>query len=152
MGKISAGILLYKIDKGQLLFLLVHPGVPFFKNKDDGWWTIPKGEQQENEEPLETALREFEEETGYKPLAPYIPLKTITQKGGKKVHCWAAAGEFQPAPMVANTFAMEWPPHSGEQQNFPEVDQAAWFTLEKAKQKINGRQVPLLEELKLKLE
>jgi len=149
MGKISAGILLYKLENNQLLFFLVHPGGPFFRRKDEGWWTIPKGEPQENEEPFENALREFEEETGYRPSGDFIKLMPVTQKGGKKVECWAVKGDLDPETIVCNTFEMEWPPRSGKFQHFPEIDKAAWFDLEQAQVKINERQFALLEELSL---
>ena len=148
MGKISAGILLYKFENKKPLFFLVHPGGPFFKNKDDGWWTIPKGEPNENEESLNTALREFEEETGYRPSGECITLNPVIQKGGKKVQCWAVEGSLDAEKISGNTFDLEWPPKSGKIQSFPEVDRAAWFNFEQAKVKINERQVALLEELK----
>jgi predicted NUDIX family NTP pyrophosphohydrolase len=147
MGKISAGILLYKFENKQLWFFLVHPGGPFFIRKDEGWWTIPKGEPEENEDPLANALREFEEETGYLPSGEFIKLSPVTQKGGKKVQCWAIQGDLDPEKVVCNTFEMEWPPKSGKMKSFPEIDKAAWFDLEQAKVKINLRQVALLEEL-----
>ncbi|MEJ5961876.1 NUDIX domain-containing protein [Pedobacter immunditicola] len=149
MGKISAGILLYKLEKSQLLFFLVHPGGPFFRRKDEGWWTIPKGEPLENEEPLDNALREFEEETGYRLAGDFIKLKPVTQKGGKKVECWAVKGNLDPETIVCNTFEMEWPPRSGKLQSFPEIDKAAWFDFKHAQVKINERQLAFLEELSL---
>src|SRR5262252_4951751 len=119
MSKISAGLLLYRSRNGVLEFLLVHPGGPFWKNKDDGAWTIPKGEIAEGEEPLKTAIREFEEELGFKPTEPFIELTPIKQKGGKLVHAWAFEGDCDPAQIKSNTFSMEWPPRSGRQCEFP---------------------------------
>jgi len=147
MRKVSAGILLYKLENDHLLFFLVHPGGPFFRHKDKGWWTIPKGEPQEDEDPFNTALREFVEETGYRPGGDFIKLNPITQKAGKRVMCWAVKGDLVPEGIVSNTFEMEWPPRSGKLQSFPEIDKAAWFDLAEAKVKINERQVALLEEL-----
>ncbi|PTS99332.1 NUDIX hydrolase [Pedobacter sp. HMWF019] len=147
MGKISAGILLYKKKLDQLQVLLVHPGGPFFKNKDAGWWTIPKGESENDEELLKTALREFQEETGYVPSGNFRPLNPIIQKGGKTVYGWAIAGELEVANIVCNTFDLEWPPKSGKIQQFPEIDQARWFDLAEARLKINERQIAFLDEL-----
>ena len=148
MGKISAGILLYKFENKKPLFFLVHPGGPFFKNKDDGSWSIPKGEPNENEAPLNTALREFEEETDYRPSGNFVALNPVIQKGGKKVQCWAAQGDLAAEKILCNTFDLEWPPKSGKIESFPEVDRAGWFSFEQAKVKINERQVALLEELR----
>src|SRR6266481_5537086 len=146
MPKISAGLLLYRIHNGALEFLLVHPGGPFWKNKDAGAWTIPKGEIADNEEPLTAAMREFEEELGIKPSGPFTELTPIKQKGGKMVHAWAVAGDCDPPQIKSNTFSMEWPPKSGKQAEFPEVDRAEFFKLEDAKAKINPAQISLLEE------
>jgi len=147
MPKVSAGLLLYRIRDGALEFLLVHPGGPFWKNKDDGAWTIPKGEIADNEEPLAAAIREFEEELGFKPSGQFIELTPIKQKAGKLVHAWAVEGDCDPSQIKSNTFSMEWPPRSGKQEEFPEVDRAEFFKLEAAKTKINPGQIPLLEEL-----
>src|SRR5204863_5570752 len=119
----SAGLLLYRRRKGELEFLLVHPGGPFWKGKDAGAWSIPKGEIQPGEEPLAAAQREFEEELGIKPQGPFIPLIAVKQKGGKTVHAWAFENDCDPAMCKSNTFEMEWPPRSGRRQQFPEVDQ-----------------------------
>jgi predicted NUDIX family NTP pyrophosphohydrolase len=151
MPKISAGLLLYRTRNSALEFLLVHPGGPFWKNKDAGVWTIPKGEIAKGEEPLKTAIREFEEELGFKPTEPFIELTPIKQKGGKVVHAWAFEGECDPTQIKSNTFSTEWPPRSGRQCEFPEVDRAEFFNLEDAKTKINSAQIPLLEQLKLRL-
>lgn len=148
MPKISAGLLMYRRRDGQPEFFLVHPGGPFWKNKDAGAWTIPKGELCETEDELACAQREFEEETGIKPQAPFIKLTPIKQKGGKIVHAWAFEGDADPAQIKSNTFELEWPPRSGKFLTFPEVDKAAFFHLAEAKVKINPAQTALLEELR----
>lgn len=149
--KQSAGILLYRNTGSETEFFLVHPGGPYFAKKNEGWWTIPKGELQPLEEPLDCAVREFKEETGYLPQGPFIALKPIIQKGGKKVVCWAAAGNLDPDTITSNTFEIEWPPRSGKMKEFPEIDKARWFAFEEAILFINERQVSLLEELKERL-
>lgn len=128
--------------------MLVHPGGPFWKNKDAGAWTIPKGEFTGDEEPLDAALRELQEETGL-PVkkGACIPLAPITQKGGKLIMAWAMKGDLDANAISSNTFELEWPPRSGKKQMFPEVDKAAWFTLPEAREKINPAQVALLDEL-----
>ena len=151
MAKTSAGLLLYRFHNGMLQFLLVHPGGPFWKNKDDGAWTIPKGELTEGEEPMAAAIREFEEELGFKPTGPFIELTPIKQKAGKVVCAWGFEGDCEPNQIKSNTFTMEWPPRSGKQAEFPEVDRAEFFHLEAAKAKINPAQIPLLEELQRRL-
>ena len=143
----SAGLLLYKFEALEIYFFLVHPGGPYFTKKDEGSWTIPKGEIDLYEDELEAAKREFIEETGYLPSGNFIALQAIQQKGGKIVKCWAIEGDIDPADLVSNTFEMEWPPRSGRQATFPEVDRAAWFPLEIARQKINPAQAALLDEL-----
>jgi predicted NUDIX family NTP pyrophosphohydrolase len=151
MGKKSAGLLLYRWRGQELQVLLAHMGGPFWKNKDEGAWTLPKGEY-EGEEPLEAAQREFQEETGFAlPPGPYLPLAPIKQSGGKTVLAFAAEGDCDPARLESNTFEMEWPPKSGRRQSFPEVDRAAWLPLEAAKRKILKSQRPLLEELEQQL-
>jgi predicted NUDIX family NTP pyrophosphohydrolase len=147
MIKQSAGILLYRIKNKVPQVFLVHPGGPFWARKDLGAWTIPKGEYNEGEEPLDAALREFEEETGTKLKGKTIALTAIRQKAGKTVHCWAVKGDINPATLVSNTFEMEWPPRSGHQKTFPEVDKGDWFTLPIAREKINVRQVAFINEL-----
>ena len=147
MAKTSAGIVLYRRGVDGVQVLLVHPGGPFWKNKDRGAWMIPKGEIEEDRDPLEVALREFEEETGTRPVGPLDALAPIRQKGGKLVHAWACEGDLDPEAIESNTFTMEWPPRSGRTAEFPEVDRAAWFDLEEAKEKILPSQLPLLEEL-----
>jgi predicted NUDIX family NTP pyrophosphohydrolase len=151
MPKESAGLLMFCRRKDELEVLLAHPGGPFWKNKDLGAWTIPKGEIQPGEEPLETARREFAEELGFAPEGTFIPLSPIQQKGGKRVQVWAFEGDCDPATMKSNTFQMEWPPRSGRLEEFPEVDRAAFFNLAEAKQRINPAQIACLEELKRKL-
>jgi len=150
MSKQSAGVLLYRIVDGLLQVFLVHPGGPFFKNKDDGSWSIPKGEFAEDENPLDAAKREVLEETGQSIDGNFIELKPIQQKGGKIVHAWAVEGDIDHVTIVSNTFEIEWPPRSGKKQSFPEIDRAAWFDVETAKVKINAAQTGLIDELQLK--
>lgn len=150
MAKQSAGILLYRFSNKQLQVFLAHPGGPFFRNKDAGSWTIPKGEFDDSEEALTAARREFEEETGQPINGDFIALEPITQKGGKKVYAWAVQGDINHETIVSNVFEIEWPPRSGKKQTFPEVDKAAWFSVEEAKIKINPAQVGLIEDLVLK--
>lgn len=152
MPKISAGLLMYRKREGRLEVLLVHPGGPFFKNKDDGAWTIPKGEVEPEEDLLAAAKREFEEELGFAPIGEFQPLAPVKQKGGKVVHAWAFAGDCEPTAAMSNSFSLEWPPRSGKQAEFPEIDRAEFFSLDAAKVKINAAQVALLEELAAKLE
>lgn len=149
--KQSAGILLFRKTDQNIEFFLVHPGGPFFAKKDLGFWTIPKGELNENEEPLKAAIREFEEETGKALSGNFTELSPIVQKGGKKVLCWAVPGDIDPATIVSNTFEIEWPPRSGKRQSFAEVDKAAWFNYNEAIKHINEKQVALLDELISKL-
>jgi predicted NUDIX family NTP pyrophosphohydrolase len=147
MSRLSAGLLMYRIKDGVLQVLLAHPGGPYFANKDEGAWTIPKGEPDADEDLLLTAQREFEEETGIKPMGPFVPLKPIKQKGGKIVHAWAFEGDCDPADIKSNTFTMESPPKSGRQQEFPEIDRAEFFDLAIARTKIKAGQEGLLDEL-----
>ena len=147
MAKESAGLLMYRIRAGRPEVLLVHPGGPFFAGKDEGAWTIPKGEVEEGEDDLAAARREFEEETGLRPAGPFLPLGSITQKGGKVVHAWAFEGDAEPATIRSNSFRMEWPPRSGKQVEFAEVDRAGFFGIDEAERKINPAQVPLVEAL-----
>jgi predicted NUDIX family NTP pyrophosphohydrolase len=151
MAKESAGLMMFRKRAGALEFLLVHPGGPFWKNKNAGAWTIPKGEIAEGEDALAAAKREFEEELGLKAEGSLIELKPIKQKGGKVVRAWAFEGDCDPGQVKSNTFTMEWPPRSGKMTEFPEVDRAEFFNLEKAKEKINEAKIPLLEELGTKL-
>ncbi len=146
--KRSAGLLLYRGAPGRLEVLLVHPGGPFWAKKDAGAWSIPKGEIDAGEEPLTAARREFEEETGVAPPdGEAVALEPRRQAGGKLVMAWAVRGDLDPALIRSGTFSLEWPPRSGRQQEFPEVDRAGWFTLEQAREKILSGQVPFLDEL-----
>lgn len=151
MPKISAGLLMYRIQEGGLEVLLAHPGGPFFRRKDDGAWTIPKGEPEPGEDLLLAAQREFEEETGVKPAGPFLPLTPIQQKGGKIVHAWAMAGDCDPRALRSNTFTIEWPPHSGKRQEFPEIDKIQWFDPATARKKIKAEQAALVDELEARL-
>jgi predicted NUDIX family NTP pyrophosphohydrolase len=144
--KQSAGILLFRCAE-KLQVFLVHPGGPYFARKDNGWWTIPKGEFESPEEPLDAAIREFKEETGIALSGSFIPMQPIIQKGGKKVHCWALEGDIDAERISSNVFQIEWPPKSGKLQTFPEIDKAGWFFMEEAIEKINDKQIPLLEQL-----
>src|SRR5437867_11194704 len=144
----SAGLLMYRRRDNRVEVLLVHPGGPFFKNKDLGSWTIPKGEPGEGEELLATALREFREETGVDASdAKLIPLGEVKQKGGKTVHGWAFEGDCDPAKLTCNTFKVEFPPGSGQWRTFPEVDQYAFFDLDTSRQKFNPAQAAFLDRL-----
>ena len=145
--KTSAGLLMYRQHQGQWQVLLAHPGGPYFQKKDDGAWTIPKGEIEADEDPLTAAKREFQEETSFTPTEPFYALQPVKQKGGKTVHAWAFEGDCDPSKLVSNTFSIEWPPRSGKQAEFPEIDRAELFDLETAKVKINAAQVVLIEEL-----
>ena len=151
MSKKSAGLLLYRDVSGCVEVLLVHPGGPFWAKKDDGAWSIPKGEFDENEDPLSAARREFQEETGVAPDGALIPFQPVRQPGGKLVYAWALKSDLDPAVFKSNTFSLEWPPKSGLYQEFPEVDRAAWFALEEARHKILKGQVALLDQLREKL-
>jgi len=149
MPKNSAGLLLYR-DGGdeEIEVFLVHPGGPFWRNKDEGAWTVPKGEFDDSEEPLAAAKREFTEELGSSPpVGDYFPLEPIKQKNNKIVHAWAVKGDFDPTTLKSNTFSCEWPPKSQRTQEFPEVDRAQWFSPEEAKRKILGAQVALIDQL-----
>ena len=143
----SAGLLLFRREAGALLVLLAHPGGPFWRRKDLGAWSIPKGELLAGEDPEAAALREFAEELGAAPAGPLVPLGTIVQRGGKRVHAFAAEGDFDVATMRSNTFAMEWPPRSGRMQSFPEVDRAEWFAPEVAREKLLPAQAELIDRL-----
>ncbi len=148
MSKPSAGLLMYRTRESELDVFLVHPGGPFFSRRDEGAWTIPKGEIEGDEDPLETARREFEEEVGTRPEGPFQELGEIRQKGGKIVRAWAF--EVQPDQDIelnSNTFEMEWPPHSGRRQAFPEVDRGEFFELQEARRKLSEAQHAFLDRL-----
>ena len=147
MVKKSAGLLIYRQHHGVLEVLLVHPGGPFWAKKDAGSWSIPKGEYTLQEDPLEVAKREFQEETGFQASGEFIPLTPRKQPSGKIITAWAFEGDCDASAVKSNTFRMEWPPHSGRQQEFPEVDRAGWFTIPVAKGKIGKGQAGFLEEL-----
>jgi predicted NUDIX family NTP pyrophosphohydrolase len=147
MPRISAGLLMYRIRDGKLQVLLAHPGGPYFKKKDEGAWTIPKGEIEPGEDLLGAAKREFEEETGIAPVGPFVALAPIRQKGGKIVHAWAFQGDCEPGAIVSNTFTIEWPPKLGRLSEFPEIDRADFFDLPAALRKIKSGQEALIEEL-----
>ena len=149
MPKKTAGLLLFRETSGDLEVLLVHPGGPFWKNKDDGAWSIPKGLIEQGEDPLAAAKREFVEETGgVVPRGEPLRLDPLVQSGGKLVYAYALRGDFDPSALKSNTFLMEWPPKSGRPQEFPEVDRAAWFSMELAKRKILKAQASLLQQLR----
>ena len=147
MPKQSAGILLYRNINSQLEVFLVHPGGPFFKNKDAGAWSIPKGEFDDDEDALLAAKREFFEETGQSVDGDFIKLSPIKLKSGKTVYAWAVEGDIDHSTIVSNAFEMEWPPRSGKTASFPEVDRAAWLDVAEAFLKVNAAQVGLIEEL-----
>jgi len=148
MAKLSAGLLVYRVREKAVEVFLVHPGGPFWAKKDDGAWSVPKGEYTAEEDPLEAAKREFKEETGFTPPAgKFIPLQPIKQPSGKVVSVWAVEGDFDAGKINSNLFSMEWPPKSGKQQEFPEVDRAEWFKLDEARNKILKGQTGFLDEL-----
>lgn len=148
MPKRSAGILAYRFHQHQPQVLLVHPGGPFFANKDAGAWSIPKGEYEAGEDPLAVAIREFNEETGNTlPAGEFTRLTDVKLKSGKQVSAWAIEANFTQPYINSNTFDIEWPPHSGKMRSFPEADKASWFTLEEAEDKIHPAQLPLLRQL-----
>jgi predicted NUDIX family NTP pyrophosphohydrolase len=147
----SAGILLYRRRGGALEVLLIHPGGPFWRNKDAGAWMVPKGQVEAGEEPLACALREFEEELGVRPQGDPRPLCRIRQKGGKLVEAFALEGDLDVTAVVSNSFRLEYPPRSGEYRDFPEVDAAAWYSLDEARAKILPSQAPILDALKADL-
>ena len=147
MVKKSAGILVYRRKNKLPEFLLSHPGGPFFKNKDLGVWSIPKGEFDENEEPLVAAQREFKEETGTDIEGDFVPLKPVKYKNGKIVYVWAVEGNLDPSIIKCNTFPLEWPPKSGKIIQVPEIDKVEWFGVPVALKKIIPAQAPFIEEL-----
>lgn len=143
----SAGVLLHRTRDGLLEVFLVHPGGPLWRNKDAGAWSIPKGEFTEGEDALAVARREFLEETGTPIDGSFVALEPVRQRGGKRVHAWAVEGDIALDALTSNAFTMEWPPHSGKIQSFPEVDRYGWFALDDARAKINEAQRALLDEL-----
>jgi len=146
--KHSAGILMYRLRNGDLELLLAHPGGPFWARRDMGAWSIPKSEfDLDKEKPLSAARREFEEETGHTVDGDFIDLGISRQTGGKIVHAWSVHGDLEPVKMKSNTFSMEWPPRSGKQQIFPEIDRVGWFNVETAEAKINKGQMVFIERL-----
>ncbi len=151
MSKQSAGLLIYRrsedsTDKVEVF--LIHPGGPFWKNKDDGAWSIPKGEFEKGDDPLAVAQRELREETGFSVRGPFAKLVPIKQRGGKEVYAWAVEGDLDATTITSNSFTIEWPPRSGKLSEFPEVDRAAWFDLDEAAAKINQGQRALVGQLK----
>jgi predicted NUDIX family NTP pyrophosphohydrolase len=152
--KVSAGILLYRRRDGQLEVLLAHPGGPFFVNRDEGHWTIPKGEPGEDDELPGAAAREFEEETGHAliavardPAVSPLDLGSVVQASGKRVHCWAVEGDLDPATATSNTFEMPWPPGSGRLRTFPEIDRVEWFPVDEARRHANPSQAEFVDRL-----
>ena len=145
---VSAGLLMYSFNNRDLKVFLVHPGGPYFINKDNGYWGIPKGLQESNEDLMETAIREFREETGVNPSGDYLPLGSIKQKNGKVVHAWAFRTEkTEPVEFQSNKFEIEWPPNSGRKQSFPEVDKCGFFSPDIARIKIVQAQIGFITEL-----
>jgi predicted NUDIX family NTP pyrophosphohydrolase len=142
----SAGLLLFR-RRARLEVLLVHPGGPLWAKKDEGAWSIPKGEIDADEDPLNAAQREFEEELGSRVSGEFVTLAPIRQASGKLVYAWALESDFDTTSLTCGTFSMEWPPRSGRRQEFPEVDRAEWFTIDDAKRKINKAQIALLDQL-----
>jgi predicted NUDIX family NTP pyrophosphohydrolase len=152
--KVSGGLVLFKKDvkTGNLRILVAHPGGPFFANKDEGWWSIPKGEPEPNEDLFFAAMREFHEETGMQPRGPYLDLGSIVQNNGKEVFAWAFEGDWpDDRSLVCNEISMEYPKGSGKFWKFPEVDRVEFLSLEEAKIKLRPQQAPLLDRLKEKL-
>jgi predicted NUDIX family NTP pyrophosphohydrolase len=151
MPKESAGLVVFRTRGSSIDVLLVHPGGPFWVRKDEGAWSIPKGEIDPSEDPFAAAVREVREELNWAPDGDVIRLTSIVQKAGKVVHAWAIAGDWDPASLRSNTFELEWPRGSGRMRQFPEVDRAAWFPLPEARRRILAAQVPLLDELEQRL-
>lgn len=147
MNPTSAGIALFRRTGSSIEIFLIHPGGPFWKNKDLGAWQFPKGEYQDGEEPLAAARREFHEETGYDVDGDFIDLGSVRQKAGKVVRLWAVQGDCDAKAIRSNTFSVEWPPKSGRMQEFPEVDRAGWFSPDDARRKLLAAQVPFVDRL-----
>lgn len=151
MSQTSAGILLYRRTHGELEVLLVHPGGPFWRNREEGAWMMPKGLIEDGEAPADCALREFQEELGTRLEGEPRPLCRVRQKGGKWVEAFAMEGDLDADAIVSNSFSLEYPPKSGEFRSFPEVDRAAWYGVEKARVMILPSQLPILEALEATL-
>lgn len=147
----SAGLLLFRRNGGAMELFLAHPGGPFWKGRDRGAWTIPKGLVNDGEELLDAARREFEEETGIRPEGPFIPLGSVRQKAGKVVHAWAWEGDAEPAAITSNTARSQWPPGSGRWITYPEVDRCAWFDPAEARVRLNPAQAELIDRLETAL-
>jgi predicted NUDIX family NTP pyrophosphohydrolase len=147
MPKVSAGLLLWRRRGGAVEAFLVHPGGPFWARKDEGAWSIPKGEAEPGEDLLTRARQEFTEETGVTAEGNFVALAPVKQKGGKLVHAWAVEGDCDAEAIRSNTFTLEWPPRSGRMREFPEIDRAAWFALDEARRRILASQVPVLDQL-----
>ena len=145
--KLSAGLLLYRFEQASLQVFLVHPGGPFFAHKDEGAWSIPKGEYQQGDDPLATAKREFHEETGSDVTGSFHALSPLTQPNGKVVSAWAVESDIDEATVKSNTFSLEWPPRSGKRQECPEVDRGAWFDVPTARTKLQPGQRGFLDQL-----
>jgi predicted NUDIX family NTP pyrophosphohydrolase len=143
----SAGLLMFRRAASGLELLLAHPGGPFWVRKDEGAWSLPKGELLDTEDALAAACREFEEETGCLPAGPFLDLGEVRMKSGKRVQGWAFEGDFDPAQLRCNLFDMEWPPRSGQMRQFPEIDRVGWFDPEAARRKLLPAQVPFVERL-----
>jgi predicted NUDIX family NTP pyrophosphohydrolase len=147
MAKQSAGVVMFRVKDHELQLFLVHPGGPFWAKKDAGAWSIPKGEYTDDEDPLAVAKREFFEETGFEVAGEFRELNMVKQPGGKRVRAWAVEGECDAESITSNTFTMEWPPKSGRQGEFPEVDRAGWFGIAEAREKILAGQLPFIDQL-----
>ena len=148
----SAGVLAYRRRDAGPEFLLAHPGGPYWQHKDAGAWSIPKGEIDDGGDPLATARREFQEETGSPVSGEFIPLMPLKQPSGKLVHAWAVSGDIDASSITSNTFSIEWPPRSGRQQEFPEVDRGEWLTIAAAKEKVSVGQRGFLDQLQARLD
>ena len=152
MTKQSAGLLIYRSREGRLEVFLVHPGGPFWAKKDLGAWSISKGEYAAGEPALEAAKREFQEETGFTAEGDFLSLGQVQQSGGKIVSAWAFEGDCDPAKLVSNLCQIEWPPRTGRRIEIPEVDRAAWFSIDEARERILKSQAPFLDRLRQALE
>jgi predicted NUDIX family NTP pyrophosphohydrolase len=149
MPKRSAGLLMYRRRNQELEVFLVHPGGPFWAKKDFGAWSIPKGEYTDGQEPMDAARREFQEETGFEAIGPFVELGELKQPSGKIVVAWAFEGDCDAQTLRSNTFTMELPPRSGRQVKFPEVDRECWYSIDAARERVNAGQQPFLDRLKI---